>query len=145
MSNRKLITWQEVYEKREQNWIVIEGKVYDPKDYLNEHPGGPAVIQNRAGKDATKDFNDTGPNPAKFLRPHRWRPRQNDKILHWRYRSSIPALRRIARRHGESEWGSNRYVSSRPSPYVRRLQIVFVKYHRKTHQHSLKCCIGSLS
>lgn len=34
--------------------------VIDANDYLNDHPGGPAVIQNRGGKDATKDVNDTG-------------------------------------------------------------------------------------
>lgn len=40
--------------------MVIEGVVYNPTEYLNEHPGGPAVLQNRYGKDASRDFSETG-------------------------------------------------------------------------------------
>jgi len=41
-------------------WIVIHGKIYDPKPFLNEHPGGPTVITNRAGKEASKAFDEVG-------------------------------------------------------------------------------------
>ncbi|CAD8084032.1 unnamed protein product [Paramecium sonneborni] len=53
-------TWQQVAQNLKNGWLVIDGIVYDPTPYLNEHPGGPAVLQNRFGKDATRDFNETG-------------------------------------------------------------------------------------
>lgn len=61
MSDRK-IGWDEVANNVKNNWVVIENVIYDPTKYLNDHPGGPAVIMNRAGKDATKDFLETGIN-----------------------------------------------------------------------------------
>ncbi|KAM3129727.1 hypothetical protein pb186bvf_018118 [Paramecium bursaria] len=60
MSSQRKITWEEVAKNQNSNWIVIEDTVYDPSTYLDSHPGGPAVLQNRAGKDATQDFLDTG-------------------------------------------------------------------------------------
>ncbi|CAD8093357.1 unnamed protein product [Paramecium primaurelia] len=53
-------TWQQVAQNQKNGWLVIDGIVYDPTLYLNQHPGGPAVLQNRFGKDATRDFNETG-------------------------------------------------------------------------------------
>ncbi|CAK69724.1 unnamed protein product (macronuclear) [Paramecium tetraurelia] len=53
-------TWQQVGQNQKNGWLVIDGVIYDPTPYLNEHPGGPAVLQNRFGKDATRDFNETG-------------------------------------------------------------------------------------
>lgn len=44
----------------EDCWIVIKGKVYDPAKFLDDHPGGPAVITNCAGQDATRAFEDVG-------------------------------------------------------------------------------------
>ena len=37
-------------------WIMANGYVYDCSRYLAKHPGGPRAILNRAGQDATKDF-----------------------------------------------------------------------------------------
>jgi cytochrome b involved in lipid metabolism len=45
-------------------WIIINGKVYNVTAFLNEHPGGPEIIQELAGKDATEDFMDTGHSPV---------------------------------------------------------------------------------
>lgn len=39
-------------------WAVIDGTVYDLTDWIDEHPGGPARIQNLCGTDATEDFGD---------------------------------------------------------------------------------------
>ena len=36
-------------------WMVIEGKVYDVSEYVDEHPGGDAIL-NKAGEDATEGF-----------------------------------------------------------------------------------------
>jgi cytochrome b involved in lipid metabolism len=64
----KKITWETVgqHNKPGDVWIVIDGSVYDPTPYLNDHPGGPAVLQNRAGRDASRDFTETGTLPIRF-------------------------------------------------------------------------------
>ena len=36
-------------------WLIIDGKVYDFTNYLEEHPGGDAMLTD-AGGDATKGF-----------------------------------------------------------------------------------------
>lgn len=36
-------------------WIIVEGKVYDVTDYIDEHPGGDAILNN-AGRDSTVGF-----------------------------------------------------------------------------------------
>ncbi len=54
--------WSEVAEhnKEDDYWIVINNKVYNPTDYINDHPGGPIVITNISGKDATLKFEEAG-------------------------------------------------------------------------------------
>lgn len=37
-------------------WIVINDRVYDVSKYQLEHPGGPIVLMNRAGKHASMAF-----------------------------------------------------------------------------------------
>ncbi|KAJ6615182.1 Cytochrome b5, partial [Pseudolycoriella hygida] len=37
---------------------VIHDKVYDVTKFLHEHPGGEEVLEESAGKNATKDFDD---------------------------------------------------------------------------------------
>lgn len=58
----KEYTYEEVakHNTPEDCWIVVHGKVYDPLPFLNEHPGGPTVITNRAGKDCSKAFDEVG-------------------------------------------------------------------------------------
>ena len=38
---------------RDSCWVVINGQVYDVTDFLDEHPGGAAIILKYGGKDAT--------------------------------------------------------------------------------------------
>lgn len=42
-------------------WVIIHDKAYDVTDFLNEHPGGSAIILKYAGKDATKAFDPIHP------------------------------------------------------------------------------------
>ncbi|KAI1633063.1 FMN-dependent dehydrogenase-domain-containing protein [Biscogniauxia mediterranea] len=37
-------------------WLVVDGKVYDVTSYLNQHPGGPAILLKHSGQDATAEF-----------------------------------------------------------------------------------------
>ena len=37
-------------------WVIIDDKVYDLTDYVDEHPGGAAAIAKHAGEDATAGF-----------------------------------------------------------------------------------------
>eukprot|EP00884_Botryococcus_braunii_P009532 jgi/Botrbrau1/18580/Bobra.0367s0023.1 len=36
-------------------WIILDGKVYDVSSYVEEHPGGAAILRN-AGADSTRGF-----------------------------------------------------------------------------------------
>ena len=61
-----MVNVSEVAEHCKENdcWIIINGKVYNVSAFLSEHPGGPEIILDLAGKDATEDFEDTGHSPA---------------------------------------------------------------------------------
>jgi len=45
---------------REDVWMSIHNKVYNVTKYLEDHPGGEEVLMDRAGQDATEDFEDVG-------------------------------------------------------------------------------------
>lgn len=45
---------------RSDVWMTIHGKVYNVTKYLEDHPGGEEVLLDRAGKDATEDYEDVG-------------------------------------------------------------------------------------
>ena len=59
---RKFITRADVakHSDRDDMWFVIEGKVYGVSKSLEDHPGGEEVLLDRAGADATEDFEDVG-------------------------------------------------------------------------------------
>eukprot|EP00939_MAST-03C_sp_MAST-3C-sp1_P004128 g4128.t1 len=50
----------EKHDSEDDCWIVIEGKVYNVSKFLDDHPGGPGVITEVAGTDATDPFEDIG-------------------------------------------------------------------------------------
>ena len=37
-------------------WVIIDDKVYDLTDYVDDHPGGVAAIAKNGGRDATEGF-----------------------------------------------------------------------------------------
>ncbi|KAL9242320.1 hypothetical protein vseg_016333 [Gypsophila vaccaria] len=44
-----------LHNKRTDCWVIIKDKVYDVTSYVEEHPGGDAILTN-AGGDATEGF-----------------------------------------------------------------------------------------
>ena len=48
------------HSDRSDVWMSIHGKVYNVTKYLDDHPGGEEVLLDRAGKDATEDYEDVG-------------------------------------------------------------------------------------
>ena len=48
------------HNSNKDTWLVIHNNVYDVTTFLNEHPGGEEVLIEKAGKDATENFEDVG-------------------------------------------------------------------------------------
>ncbi|XP_065849965.1 cytochrome B5-like protein [Euphorbia lathyris] len=44
-----------LHNKRTDCWVIIKEKVYDITSYVEEHPGGDAIL-NHAGDDSTEGF-----------------------------------------------------------------------------------------
>jgi cytochrome b involved in lipid metabolism len=41
------------HNQEDDCWIIVDGKVYDITDYVNDHPGGDTILKN-AGGDSTE-------------------------------------------------------------------------------------------
>jgi cytochrome-b5 reductase len=48
------------HSKADDLWIILHNKVYDITKYLEDHPGGSAILIEVAGTDATESFEETG-------------------------------------------------------------------------------------
>ncbi|PWA72885.1 cytochrome b5, heme-binding site-containing protein [Artemisia annua] len=48
-------------------WVVINARVYDVTNFLNDHPGGDNVLLDVAGKDASEEFEEVGHGSAARL------------------------------------------------------------------------------
>jgi flavocytochrome c len=55
----KQYTMKEVSAHNTENdcWVVVNGKVLDVTEFMNDHPGGKMAIMTFAGKDSTEEFN----------------------------------------------------------------------------------------
>eukprot|EP00927_Polykrikos_kofoidii_P061461 TRINITY_DN562_c0_g1_i13.p1 TRINITY_DN562_c0_g1~~TRINITY_DN562_c0_g1_i13.p1 ORF type:complete len:135 (-),score=28.39 TRINITY_DN562_c0_g1_i13:35-439(-) len=61
MVERRAYSMDEVakHNTEEDCWLVVHDLVLKlPKDFLDEHPGGPEVVVASSGKDASGDFED---------------------------------------------------------------------------------------
>ncbi|KAJ5622605.1 hypothetical protein N7528_005837 [Penicillium herquei] len=60
MVEQKLLSTKEVsgHQSPEDCWIVVDKQVWDVTDFLDEHPGGSAVIMKYAGRDATQAYSE---------------------------------------------------------------------------------------
>jgi cytochrome b involved in lipid metabolism len=47
-------------------WLLIDGVVYDVTKFLDNHPGGSAVMVEHAGQDCSSNFEDIGMKPVVF-------------------------------------------------------------------------------
>ncbi|PWN19217.1 cytochrome b5 [Microstroma glucosiphilum] len=58
----KKITMEQLQEhdKTGDLWLLMDGKVYDVSNFMDEHPGGDEVLTSEAGKDCTEAFEDVG-------------------------------------------------------------------------------------
>ncbi|TRM65727.1 FMN-dependent dehydrogenase-domain-containing protein [Schizophyllum amplum] len=56
------------HKTSESCWVIIKNKVYDVTSFLNEHPGGAAIILKYAGRDATAVYEPI--HPADALEKH---------------------------------------------------------------------------
>ena len=57
-SQRGVISVSEVqkHNKQDDIWMILHGKVYDLTSFINDHPGGQAVLMQQAGSDGTSAF-----------------------------------------------------------------------------------------
>ncbi|KAJ1630170.1 cytochrome b5-like heme/steroid binding domain-containing protein [Pavlovales sp. CCMP2436] len=57
-----VITEEEIakHNTKADAWFSIHGVVYNISNYLEDHPGGEEVMLDRAGHDASTDFEDVG-------------------------------------------------------------------------------------
>jgi cytochrome b5 len=55
-------SWDEVRQHTSPGdlWLVIDKKVYDVSQWMDEHPGGSEILLQEAGKDATNAFAEIG-------------------------------------------------------------------------------------
>ncbi|KAJ3184687.1 Cytochrome b5 [Geranomyces variabilis] len=58
----RILEWNEIskHNKRDDLWMVIDGKVYDTTRFLDEHPGGEEVMVEVGGQDASEAFEEIG-------------------------------------------------------------------------------------
>lgn len=57
---KKMISMDEVkkHNSLDDLWVVIHGKVYDATGFVDDHPGGPEILKENAGTDATEEFEE---------------------------------------------------------------------------------------
>jgi cytochrome b involved in lipid metabolism len=54
-----------IHNQKADCWVTIDSKVYDVTKFLVKHPGGPTVIKQYCGKDATVAYKSKNVSPAR--------------------------------------------------------------------------------
>ncbi|XP_070172431.1 cytochrome b5 [Polyergus mexicanus] len=62
MAKERQFTRSEIEQNDEKDTmlIILHDKVYNVRNFLNEHPGGEEVLLDHKGKDSSEDFDDVG-------------------------------------------------------------------------------------
>ncbi|KAL8200380.1 hypothetical protein R6Q57_011719 [Mikania cordata] len=55
------------HNNRKDCWVIINARVYDVTNFLNDHPGGDNVLLDVAGKNASEEFEEAGHGSASRL------------------------------------------------------------------------------
>ena len=55
------------HNKKEDLWVVHEGKVFDVSKFVAAHPGGARVLTKKGGADISKIFNEIHSDGAKKI------------------------------------------------------------------------------
>merc|ERR1740130_2172034 len=57
---KKMYSMEEVklHNKEEDMWMVVYGEVYDVTAFSDDHPGGPEILSENSGIDATEAFEE---------------------------------------------------------------------------------------
>ncbi|KAJ6179324.1 hypothetical protein N7519_009785 [Penicillium mononematosum] len=60
MADHRLLSVRQISEHKTPDdcWVVVDKQVWDVTDFLEEHPGGSAIILKHAGRDATKAYSE---------------------------------------------------------------------------------------
>ncbi|CAL5337226.1 unnamed protein product [Camellia sinensis] len=68
-AEKKLFSFAEVspHNVAEDCWIIINSKIYNVTDFMEDHPGGEEILLAVAGTDASEDFEDAGHGSAARL------------------------------------------------------------------------------
>ncbi|GAB2291114.1 hypothetical protein Dimus_025371 [Dionaea muscipula] len=58
----QVLLFEEVakHNNRDDCWLIIDGKVYNVTQFLDDHPGGDDILLAATEKDATEEFEDIG-------------------------------------------------------------------------------------
>ncbi|KAL8266047.1 hypothetical protein R6Q59_003391 [Mikania micrantha] len=56
-----------LHNNRKDCWVIINARVYDVTNFLNDHPGGDNVLLDVAGKNASEEFEEAGHGSASRL------------------------------------------------------------------------------
>ncbi|KAK2593088.1 hypothetical protein QQS21_009218 [Conoideocrella luteorostrata] len=58
MTRKISVTEISLHDRADDAWIVVDGQVYNMTDFAPSHPGGPEIIYQHAGKDASAPYNE---------------------------------------------------------------------------------------
>jgi len=75
-NDRRIFTWEEVaaHNRKEDCYVALYGQVLDITNFLQKHPGGPAVLLSVSGKDGTSAFETVHGRSGGYSLVEKWLP-----------------------------------------------------------------------